>query len=332
MSSYNQTVASIERALLARVPLMVWGPSGVGKSAAVKDVAMSAGIGLIDIRASQTDPVDWRGIPSVDGGFTRWNPPSFLPKDGRGILFLDELSAAAPAVQVALYQLLLDRALGEYRLPDGWHVVGAGNRAEDRAVSTRMSSALGNRLCHITMSVDADGWLNWYWDHPLSDLVETVGFFIAFRRELLHAFDPSSKDLAFPTPRSWEMVAKLQATNLPADIEAEIIGGTIGMGAAAEYLAFCRIYRTLPNLDGILLDPAGSIVPEEPSARAATVAGLAKKAAPSNVGAILQYCGRMSREMEFMAMHLCRRTDPEIEHTKDVAKWMAKNNSFLMAH
>jgi hypothetical protein len=332
MATVPQVISTIEYSMQASVPLMIWGGPGTAKSASVKTVAHKQSIGLIDVRASQTDPVDWRGVPSVESGYTRWNPPSFLPREGRGILFLDELSAAPPAVQVALYQLLLDRALGEYRLPDGWHVIGAGNRAEDRAVATRMSSAMANRLVHVTMSVDVDVWLNWYWDNPLSDLVETVGFFISFRRELLHAFDPSSKDLAFPTPRSWEMVAKLQAAGLDASIESEVISGTVGTGAAAEYLAFCRIYRSLPSLDGILLDPDGSLVPEEPSARAATVAGLSRKAAPSNIGAILKYCGRMSREMEFMAMHLCRRTDPEIEQTRDVAKWMAKNNSFLMAH
>lgn len=332
MADFSQTVTAVERCLIARVPLMIWGPPGVGKSAAVRSISQSQSIGLIDVRASQTDPVDWRGVPSVDSGITRFNPPSFLPREGRGILFLDELSAAAHAVQVAIYQLLLDRSLGDYHLPDGWHVIGAGNRAEDRAVSTRMSSALANRLVHLTMSVDVDVWLNWFWDNPLSDLVETVGFFISFRRELLHAFDPSSKDLAFPTPRSWEMVAKLQAAGLDAGIEAEVISGTVGTGAAAEYLAFCRIYRSLPSLDGILLDPDGSLLPEEPSARAATVAGLSRKAAPSNIGAILRYCGRMSREMEFMAMHLSRRHDPEIENTKAVAQWMAKNNSFLMAH
>ena len=332
MANFQQIVSTIESSMIARVPLHIWGAPGIGKSAAVKLVTQNHGIQLIDKRASTTDPLDWSGIPKVEDGFTRWNPPDFLPREGRGILFLDELSAATPAVQVALYQLILDRALGNYKLPDGWHIIAAGNRAEDRAVSTRMSTALANRFVHLTMSVDVDVWLNWFWDNPLSDLVETVGFFISFRRELLHSFDPSSKDLAFPTPRSWEMVAKLQAAGLDAGIEHEVIAGTVGQGAAAEYLAFCRIYRSLPSLDGILLDPDGSLVPEEPSARAATVAGLSRKATPSNIGAILKYTGRMSREMEFMAMHLCRRSDPEIENTKAVAQWMARNNSFLMAH
>jgi hypothetical protein len=332
MATFEQAKVLIKKGMQADIPILVTGPPGVGKSAVFQAVADELGIGLLDLRVSQMDPVDLRGIPSVVDGFTRWNPTELFSLKGNGIILFDEVTSANPAMQVALYQIFLGGRIGEHKLPPGWYRAGAGNRAEDRAVVTRMSTALGNRLCHIDMSVDIDGWLNWFWDHPLADLVETIGFFIAFRRELLHAFDPSSKDMSFPSPRSWEMVLKFQATGLPPEIEAEAVAGLIGRGAAAEYLAFCRIYRSLPNLDGILLDPAGSIVPEEPSARAATVAGLAKKAAPSNIGAILQYCGRMSREMEFMAMHLCRRTDPEIEHTRDVAKWMAKNNSFLMAH
>jgi hypothetical protein len=330
--NYIQVVSSIEVAMAARIPLMISGPPGVGKSSAVKDVATRQGIALIDVRASQTDPVDWRGVPSIVEGFTRWNPPEFLPKSGRGILFLDELSAAPPAVQVALYQLILDRRCGDYCLPDGWHVIGAGNRQEDRAVSVRMSSALANRMMHLTMSVDVDQWLTWFWDNPLADMAETVGFFIGFRRELLHSFDPTSKDLAFPTPRSWEMVAKLQATRPSPELESSLVAGAIGAGAAAEYLAFSRIYKSLPSLDSILLDPMGSKIPEEASAKAAVCAGLAKKAAPSNIGAILQYAGRISREFEFMTVHLSRRFCPDVDHTRDMTRWQAANSKFLMAH
>jgi hypothetical protein len=329
---FTLVTQAIEASLLARVPMLLVGPPGIGKSAAVRHVASEMGIGLIDVRASQTDPVDWRGVPSVSEGMTRWNMPEFLPRTGRGILFLDELTAAPPAVQVALYQLILDRKLGDYCLPDGWHVIGAGNRQEDRAVATRMSSALANRFVHITMSVDVDGWLNWYWESPLSDLVETVGFFVGFRRELLHSFDPTSKDLAFPTPRSWEMVAKLQAGGLASELEQPLIAGCIGTGASAEYLAFCRIYKSLPSLDSILLDPMGAKIPEEGSAKAAVCAGLAKKAAPSNIEAVLSYAGRISREFEFMTFHLSRRFCPDIENTKCVARWQAANSKFLMAH
>jgi hypothetical protein len=218
-------------------------------------------------------------------------------------------------------------------MPDGWFVIGAGNRQEDRAVANRMSTALANRLVHLNMDVDVDLWLDWFWQNPLSEIqqAETVGFFIGFRRELLHSFDPTSRDLAYPTPRSWEMVAKLQATGLSPELESPLISGAVGTGASAEYLAFCRIYRSLPSLDSILLDPQQAKIPEEPSAKAAVVAGLAKKASPSNIGAILTYCARISREFEFMAVHLSRRFCPDVDHTRDMTKWQAANSKFLMA-
>jgi MoxR-like ATPase len=149
--------------LLAQIqkPAFVWGPPGVGKSQVVAQVAALLGIRLIDIRAVLLDPVDLRGLPTVEQGRAAWAIPAFLPEDGAGILFLDELNAAPPLVQAACYQLVLDRALGEYRLPDGWAVFAAGNREGDRAVTSRMSSALANRFVHLVFEPDLDDWSQW---------------------------------------------------------------------------------------------------------------------------------------------------------------------------
>ncbi len=123
-------------ALLTKVrkPAFLWGSPGVGKSEVVAQVAASQAIRLVDIRAILLDPVDLRGLPTVENGKAAWATPAFLPDGGDGILFLDALNAAPPLVQAACYQLVLDRALGEYRLPDGWTVFAAGNREGDRAV------------------------------------------------------------------------------------------------------------------------------------------------------------------------------------------------------
>ena len=129
-----------------RQPVFLWGPPGVGKSRLVADVARRQGRKLYDLRAVLLDPVDLRGLPRIsDEGITSWCVPEFLPHPQdteEGILFLDELNAAPPLVQAACYQLILDRRVGQYRLPDGWAVVAAGNRESDRAVTYRMPSAL----------------------------------------------------------------------------------------------------------------------------------------------------------------------------------------------
>jgi hypothetical protein len=126
-----------------------------------REVAALLGIRLIDIRAVLLDPVDLRGLPTVEPGRAAWAIPAFLPEDGAGILFLDELNAAPPLVQAACYQLVLDCALGEYRLPDSWTVFAAGNREGDRAVTSRMSSALANRFVHLAFEPDLDDWSRW---------------------------------------------------------------------------------------------------------------------------------------------------------------------------
>ena len=131
-------------------PVMLWGPPGIGKSDIVKSVAQECGIEQRDIRLAQLDPVDLRGVPTVENGQTKWAVPSFFPTEpeSAGIIFLDELSAADPSIQVAAYQLLLDRRIGEYKVPPKWIIVAAGNRAEDNAVSLPISSALANRMMH----------------------------------------------------------------------------------------------------------------------------------------------------------------------------------------
>lgn len=326
--NHAQAVEAIKEGYATRLPMLLTGAPGVGKSSAVRTAADELGIALIDVRASQTDPVDWRGIPSIIGGKTKWCVPDFLPTDGSGILFLDELTAAPMAVQVALYQLILDRRIGDYTLPDGWYVMGAGNRVEDRAAAGRMSTALNNRLVHIEQTADVDGWLEWYWQ---TGLPEEVAFFIGFRRELLFRFDPASREAAFPTPRSWEAAAKLYARGLSTTLELPLIAGAIGTGAAAEFLAFCRIYRELPSLDGILMDPERAIVPDEPSARAAVVSGLSKKASPASIGSVMKYLARLPKEYEFLGMKLSRRFAPAIETTRDCAMWMQRNSKFLVA-
>lgn len=140
--------------------VFIWGAPGIGKSSIVRQIAEAKNLPIVDLRASLLDPTDLRGIPMIRNETSVWCPPSFLPKpsDKPGILFLDEINAAPPLVQAALYQLILDCRVGEYVLPDGWKIIAAGNRREDKAVTFRLSSALANRFIHLTLDVDADDW------------------------------------------------------------------------------------------------------------------------------------------------------------------------------
>ena len=223
--------------LKTRWPVFIWGPPGVGKSSLVKEIASDEKLKLLDVRASLLDPTDLRGIPYVTSEIAKWAPPAFLPYDKKseGILFFDELNAAPPLVQASLYQLTLDRRLGEYELPEKWRILAAGNRAEDASVVFRMPAALSNRFIHLDFEHNLQDWRNWAIDNGIHPLV--LGF-LGTRGEML--FKMSSSERAFPTPRSWEILSdQLQVFDNYKHIE-ELMTGTIGEAATIEFMAYCK--------------------------------------------------------------------------------------------
>jgi dynein-related subfamily AAA family protein len=313
--------------LLAQIqkPAFLWGPPGVGKSQVVAQVATALGIRLIDIRAILLDPVDLRGLPTLEQGRAAWAIPAFLPEDGAGILFLDELNAAPPLVQAACYQLVLDRALGEYRLPDGWTVFAAGNREGDRAVTSRMSSALANRFVHLNFEADLDAWSRWAMGP--GDLRPEVVAFLRWRPELLHRFEPTEK--AFPSPRAWASVSHILTATPPADIEFGLYEGTVGRGAAIEFTGFLRVFRSLPSLDGILLNPATAPIPDEPSALCAVATGLARRTTEQNFAAVIHYADRLAREYGTLLVKAATARLPGLAHHPAFTRWAVNNGSAL---
>jgi hypothetical protein len=246
----------LTRLLSGQWPAFVWGPPGIGKSSIVRGVAASAGLRLVDVRAPLLDPTDIRGIPVPDAGRAVWLPPSFLPRDGEGVLFLDELNAAPPLVQASLYQLTLDRAVGEYRLPAGWRIIAAGNRAQDGSIAFRMPSALANRFVHLECEPSAADWRAWAVGAGIHPLV--LGF-IATRPALL--FDMSRAERGFPTPRSWHMLSDaLHAFSGHGDLD-DVAVGIVGEGAATEFLAYARSAMTEQAIAVIVADPERAELP-----------------------------------------------------------------------
>jgi hypothetical protein len=314
----SQTSLALETMIRARVPTFLWGPPGVGKSQLVHQTANKLGRQVIDIRAVQFDPVDLRGIPVVNGdGMTHWSVPDILPRwdrDGiEGILFLDELNAAPQAVQAALYQLVLDRRLGEYVLPTGWDVIAAGNREGDRGVTNRMPTPLANRFGHYEVVPDVPDWVRWALSAGLR--AEVIAF-IRFRPELLHAFDARSGEKAFPTPRSWEFVHRLLEADPDPEIEFPAYASVVGQGAAGEFTAFLRIFRRLPTVDSILLAPATADVPDDPSTIFALAGALVRRADSNNIERIWTYVKRLPAEFTVLIMSDCCGRNPDLKHTR----------------
>ncbi len=267
------TPAELTRYLSAlishQLPLstMIWGPPGVGKSSIVAQLAAAHDLGFVDVRLSQLAPTDLRGLPVAEDGVSKWFPPEFLPRSGQGILFLDEVNMAPPTMQGMAQQLILDRKVGSYELPDGWFVWAAGNRKEDRASVFDMPAPLANRFLHLSVRADFDSWRSYALGRGLHE--HTIAF-LTFRPELLHRLDPTQP--AWPSPRAWEMASRL----LTAGLE---VSPAIGEAAAAEFMAFVRLYEQLPDLDSVLRGQNTSLkLPDEASVRYAAVVGLASRA------------------------------------------------------
>lgn len=254
-------------------------------------------------------------------------PPDFLPTKGEGILFLDEMNSAPQSVQAAAYGLVLNRRLGEYELPKGWAILAAGNRAGDRGVVNTMPSPLANRLVHIDFEVDVEDWYDWATAAGVSDITRA---FIKFRPNLLHSFNPAANERAFPSPRTWHFVDDVSKSNLSHEVEYELIKGTVGEGAAAEYLAFTRQLKDLPSVEEILMNPDGAPLPEAPATQYAVCTMLDRKITGNNIGAALTYLERMSPEFQVLCLRSAAIANRTITKTKEFIAWGHKNQATLL--
>lgn len=291
-------------------PVMLWGPPGVGKSQMVAQVAARHDVPVIDIRLSQMEPSDLRGIPFRTGGVVDWAVPAILPDAQRhgeyGILFLDEITSAAPTVSAAAYQLILDRRLGEYRVPDGWAIFAAGNRQGDRGVTYSMPAPLANRFSHFTVEAHLDDWVAWAYAHGID---ERLIAFLRFRPDLLFDFDPAHNPAAFPSPRSWEFAHRaLIKFGDHSQLLLSALQACVGPAAGIEIKAFVDNLDNLPDIDAILRGEEVP-VPKEVDLQYAVASALVGSAirakgngnAHEVYGRILDYARRFSqREMGVM--------------------------------
>ena len=321
----SSVTAALRSLISVHQPVFIWGNPGVGKSSVVSQLATSLHVALQDVRALLLDPVDIRGLPHLSPeGRSTWATPDFLPTDGEGILFLDELNAAPGMVQAAFYQLVLDRKLGEYTLPDGWVIVAAGNRDSDRAHTSRMPTPLRNRFVHLEFEVDTQDWSEWAVNNGVRP--EVIAF-IRFRPELLNQFDRDVN--AFPSPRSWEFVSRILESSPDAGIEHEMFAGTVGAGAATEFSAFLSMFRELPSIDAILISPATEPVPQDPAAQYAVASALAHCASDLNFDRIYEYLKRMPTEFQVLCVRDATVREPNIKHTGSYVKWAVANHHVL---
>ena len=323
----SEIAIALDKCVTSKQPLFLWGQPGVGKSAVTKQVAKQRNAQLIDLRLSLLDSVDLRGFPNMRDNRMHFAVPVFLPTDpnSEGILFLDEMNAAPPAVQAAAYQLVLDRKIGEYTLPDGWSIIAAGNRETDQGVTYTMPAPLANRFTHVDYDVHFDDWRQWA---VANNIKPEVVNFLSFQPGLLNDFDPDKR--AFPTPRSWEFVSKIIDADTPIAVERALISGSVGDGASASLASFLKIFRNLPNPDAVLMNPTKANVPTDPATLYALCGALSARANESNFERLTQYCERLRPEFQVLCLRDSVTREPELAHTQAFANWSIKNATVII--
>lgn len=327
--------------------LMLWGPPGIGKSDFVRQLAeyieeeTGKTVNITDLRLLLFNPIDLRGIPTAneDKTLAVWLKPKIFQMDESddviNILFLDELSACAPSVQAAAYQITLDRIIGEHRLPDNCIVIAAGNRITDKCVTYKMAKALANRLCHIEITASFSSWVKWAKENRIHHKV--IGF-LTSRRDYFMVFDPQRDDLAFPTPRSWEMVSKILNVYDGDEKEAyAMIAGCVGAGVASEFVTFCSVYYELPSVEDIF-EGKNPNVPQKTDALFALVSSMIAYARENKddtrkIGNAIRYSERFSPD--FSVTFMKELINIEADYRKKLlmipaySKWMERRGRLL---
>ena len=252
-----QARKSLLTAFKVKRPLFLWGPPGIGKSELVEGLTKELGGLMIDLRLGQMEPTDIRGIPfyNKDKQVMEYAPPGDLPDAETAaqypivVLFLDEMNSAPASVQSAAYQLILNRRVGKYVLPDNVVMVAAGNRESDKGVTYRMPTPLANRFIHQEMKVDFASWQEWAVQNNVHK--DVVGY-LSFAKQDLYDFDAKSSSRAFATPRSWSFVSQLLDDSVDDDTTTNLIAGTVGEGLAVKFMAHRKIAGRMPNPTDIL--------------------------------------------------------------------------------
>ena len=317
---------SLEKLIESQIPVFVWGSPGIGKSSIIKQIAIEKELEFVDLRLSLLDPTDLKGIPFFDqeNNEAVWASPNFLPKnpDSKGILFLDEINTAPPSVQASAYQLVLDRKVGDYELPEAWSIVAAGNHESDRGVVYRMPPPLANRFVHLNMEVSFEDWKVWAYHNGID---ASIIAFLNYDESRLFDFDPSKNEKSFPTPRSWEYVNKVLASNMEPSLLLEIISGAVGKQSATSFMSFRKVMNRLPNIEKLL---SGDEVETEHESQVlfALVAGIIshikKESTKEKIDNALKFSLTLPKEFSVMLVKDMQQNKINVEASKVWEAWV----------
>lgn len=326
------------------LPLLVWGPPGVGKSSIWRQFAQSM-FGenwknhYLDWRLTELESVDMRGTPRERDGYTFWAPPEELPVIGNdkmedvGLIQLDELPQAKTDVKNVAARLVLERRIGQAILKPGWRVGAAGNRAGDLAGTSPMPTHLNNRFWHVDVDVDIEEWISNF-ANP-NNIDGRVIAYLKYQTQAFLDFNPRSKEAAFASPRTWEAVSKMLAglegteMRLPPALLGDFVAGHVGHARGMEFAAFLRTVSTLVSIEQILLQPETATIATEPSLCYALSSSLAAQVNRKTIGAAFTYLGRLSKEFQFVFAQKIKRIQPDLQETRPFVQFVEANAGML---
>jgi hypothetical protein len=312
------------------VPFLRSSP-GLGKSSLIQQIAEDHNLQLIDIRLSQMEPTDLLGLPFREGDQAKYIPFNLfplanhpLPTNQKGwLILLDEFSSASLAVQAAAYRLILDHQVGDYPLHPKARLICAGNLLSDKAIVTRLSTALQSRLCTLELIPCLKSWITWA---DLNNIDHRIKSFLNFKPEGLHRFNPNFEEESFPTPRTWEFLNRL--LNLWSTVTYEklpLIAGVIGESMAREFYSFTQIYNQLPTLESIQANPTDVPIPNEPSIHFALSGMIAEHLSPTNVVPLMQFLERLGIDFQVITLRSAIAKTPALREAAPIRTWIRTN-------
>lgn len=304
----SETKEAIIRCMLANLVPFVQSSPGMGKSSLVRQIGEENDLEVIDVRLSVLEPTDLSGLPYFLNGKAKFHPYDMFPLDttpvpqGKNgwILFLDEFNSAARAVQAATYKLILDHAIGQYKLHPKCYVVCAGNKMTDNAITTRLSTAMISRVIHLNMEISFEDWME---NVALpQNYDERIIAYLSMYPEKLMKFDPEKEDQTFACPRSWEFVNRLVNKKEITNSDIPLLAGTINQDLASEFVQFTKIFRNLLTIQEIVSKNGNCPVPADTATRWAIVSHLMLKTEEKDVKPVLKFVNKL--DASFRALFL----------------------------
>jgi len=335
----SQLKMFLESTIKAKYPVLVAGAPGIGKTDIVKQAAVAVGANVIISHPVISDPTDYKGLPAIVDGKAEFLPfgelLSMIEASELTAFFFDDVGQAEPAVQKALMQPLLAREINGKKVSEHVAFVGATNRKQHKAGVTGMLEPVKSRFKTIVeLEPDLNDWVVWALKKGVpTELIACM----RFKPNLLHDFQPTFELVNSPCPRTIHNVGDLMSMDggVPQGMEFEVYKGAAGEGFAVEFLSFLKVYRNLPNVDKVIMDPDNAPVPDMAKSENIPVlyalcGALSHKADEENFGRIVRYANRMPEEFSVLLVTDAVTKNGDITNTRAFIEWAVKHKDVVV--